>query len=300
MNIDHLRYFDCLAQVLNYTKAAERLFITQPALSSAIKRMEKELGITLFVRDQGSSRIRLTEEGAVLSRHVAKALKSYDAGVRLALEVKGERNSTLRVGIPHAIQGHLWSRAMQEFRASCAVEPDIIIKQGYSVSLMESLRSGELDVAFASRTVGSDDMNHVLLWSQPLVAAVNLENPFARRATVSLDDLCGKEFMTYNRTSPVYCRIEDELAGVDVRLNCRCDDEITMASIVAADPSTMALMCYSFLLEAYRGIAFLPVLGVSQDFHKIYLVSRREDHPQVVSDFIAFMARYRFPITMGG
>lgn len=57
MRLDYLRYFDHLAEVLNYTRAAEDLFIAQPTLSVAIKRMEKELGIKLFQRSEGSTRI---------------------------------------------------------------------------------------------------------------------------------------------------------------------------------------------------------------------------------------------------
>lgn len=68
MRLDYLRYFDHLAEVLNYTRAAEDLFIAQPTLSVAIKRMEKELGIKLFQRSEGSTRIELTEMGQGVSR----------------------------------------------------------------------------------------------------------------------------------------------------------------------------------------------------------------------------------------
>ncbi len=66
MRLDYLRYFDHLAEVLNYTRAAEDLYIAQPTLSVAIKRMEKELGIKLFQRSEGSTRIELTEMGKPL------------------------------------------------------------------------------------------------------------------------------------------------------------------------------------------------------------------------------------------
>lgn len=68
MRLDYLRYFDHLAEVLNYTRAAEDLYIAQPTLSVAIKRMEKELGIKLFQRSEGSTRIELTEMGKGVSR----------------------------------------------------------------------------------------------------------------------------------------------------------------------------------------------------------------------------------------
>ena len=80
MRLDYLRYFDHLAEVLNYTRAAEDLFIAQPTLSVAIKRMEKELGIKLFQRSDGSTRIELTEMGKAYHEYVALALKDLDKG----------------------------------------------------------------------------------------------------------------------------------------------------------------------------------------------------------------------------
>lgn len=56
MKLDHLRYFDRLAEMLSYTKAAQDLYIAQPTLSAAIKRMEQEIGLTLFRRAEGVAR----------------------------------------------------------------------------------------------------------------------------------------------------------------------------------------------------------------------------------------------------
>ena len=89
MRLDYLRYFDRLAEVMNYTRAAEELYIAQPTLSVAIKRMETELGIKLFQRGEGNARIELTKAGEAFHEYVALALKTYDAGLRIAREVQG-------------------------------------------------------------------------------------------------------------------------------------------------------------------------------------------------------------------
>ena len=113
MRLDYLRYFDHLAEVLNYTRAAEDLFIAQPTLSVAIKRMEKELGIKLFQRSEGSTRIELTEMGKAYHEYVALALKDLDKGLRIAREIQGEMNSSVRVGTIYAMQGRFWSEAIE-------------------------------------------------------------------------------------------------------------------------------------------------------------------------------------------
>ena len=90
MRLDYLRYFNHLAKVLNFTKAAEDLFVAQPTLSVAIKRMEQELGVKLFKRGKGSSRIELTESGEAYFEYVSLALNNLDTGLRVAREIQGE------------------------------------------------------------------------------------------------------------------------------------------------------------------------------------------------------------------
>ena len=70
MKLDHLRYFDRLADVLSYTNAAKSLYIAQPTLSAAIKRMEQEVGLTLFRRAEGvASGVELTEQGRIFHEY---------------------------------------------------------------------------------------------------------------------------------------------------------------------------------------------------------------------------------------
>lgn len=148
MRLDYLRYFDHLAEVLNYTRAAEDLFIAQPTLSVAIKRMEKELGIKLFQRSEGSTRIELTEMGKAYHEYVALALKDLDKGLRIAREIQGEMNSSVRVGTIYAMQGRFWSEAIESFISSSQVKPQIAIEQAFSPELTQRLRRGDIDVAF--------------------------------------------------------------------------------------------------------------------------------------------------------
>ena len=105
MRLDYLRYFNHLAKVLNFTKAAEDLFVAQPTLSVAIKRMEQELGVKLFKRGKGSSRIELTESGEAYFEYVSLALNNLDTGLRVAREIQGEANSLVRVGTVYSMQG---------------------------------------------------------------------------------------------------------------------------------------------------------------------------------------------------
>lgn len=294
MRLDYLRYFNHLAKVLNFTKAAEDLFVAQPTLSVAIKRMEQELGVKLFKRGKGSSRIELTESGAAYYEYVSLALNNLDTGLRVAREIQGEANSLVRVGTVYSMQGINWSQAMQAFLSKKSNPPKISIEQSYSPELIARLRKGELDVVFAARMDDLDDLNYIYVWSQPLVLGVHRNHPLAKREKITLDDLKKYEILTYPKESPVQ-RIDIELPVDEMNLLRDYDDEITMSTIISSDENKLALFCHSFLVNAFSDVVCRRIEGLSEDFHKVYLVSRKETHPKVVDDYISFMSAYSFP-----
>lgn len=294
MRLDYLRYFNHLAKVLNFTKAAEDLFVAQPTLSVAIKRMEQELGVKLFKCGKGSSRIELTESGAAYYEYVSLALNNLDTGLRVAREIQGEANSLVRVGTVYSMQGINWSQAMQAFLSKKSNPPKISIEQSYSPELIARLRKGELDVVFAARMDDLDDLNYIYVWSQPLVLGVHRNHPLAKREKITLDDLKKYEILTYPKESPVQ-RIDIELPVDEMNLLREYDDEITMSTIISSDENKLALFCHSFLVNAFSDVVCRRIEGLSEDFHKVFLVSRKETHPKVVDDYISFMSAYSFP-----
>lgn len=293
MRLEYLYYFKHLAETLNFTRAARELFIAQPTLSAAIKRMEKELGFMLFKRE--GSKVVLTEAGKAFLDYVAVSLASYERGVSLAQEYQGVTSQEIKLGAIYAIQDKFFSKALLEFSQQCSTVPHIMLDQGYSETLVEELRNGSIDVAFASKMPDTDDLNYTLCWSQPIVVGVNVRHPLAKHKSIELSDLQGYELLTYNADSPVHTNAKRLVQSNDLRAKYECNNEVTMASLVSSNPENVALFCYSFLVNAFDGITYLPIEGVPADFHKIYLVSRKERHPKIVQEFLDFIGQYHFP-----
>ena len=295
MRLEYLRYFSHLAEVLSYTKAAKDLYIAQPTLSAAIRQLEKEIGLQLFERSAGSSHVELTAAGSIFREYAELAVKNIDTGLRLAYETQGEINSEIRIGTIYAMQGYFWSMAMQAFTEQQKNPPKIVIEQAYSIELVSRLRKGELDVVFAAKTDDWDDLSYTLVWSQPLVLCVNKSNPLANHESVSLEMLAPYKLLTYSLTSPTLRSIKEKLPCEKLNLIREYDDEITMSAMVSSETNKMALFCYSFLVNAFENVVCLPIRDLPYDFHKVYLVSRKESHPKVVENFIQCMSTYRFP-----
>ena len=160
MRVEDLRYFEHLAEVLNYTRASKDLEISQPTLSLAIKRLEEEWGVQLFSRNR--STVELTDIGRDISDCVTGALRSLDRARVLAEESLGTENATINLGTIYAMQGKFWSQALFEFREKSPFDPHITVTQAYSRELLRRLRTGQLDVAFASRIEDTPDLRYNL------------------------------------------------------------------------------------------------------------------------------------------
>lgn len=125
---------------------------------------------------------------------------------------------------------------------------------------------------------------------------MNRDNPLAKKSSVSLDELRGVTVLTYQPESPVYQEVVDFTEGRGLDISTIYDDEITLSSIVSAEKDSVALFCYSSLINAFDDVVCLPVREAPVDFHKTYVVSRDEERqPRVLQEFIDFMSAYRFP-----
>lgn len=298
MKLAHLRYFKHLASVMSYTKAAKDLFIAQPTLSAAIIRMEQELGFTLFKRSEGvASRIELTTQGKIYLEYITRALDTYDEGIRLAEQAVAISENTMRLGTLYSTKGQFWSQAVSAFVAQYDRRPLLHMQQAYSGELARQLKEGKIDVAFAAQTKYASDLNMTLVWQQPLVICVNKAHPLAQKKSVTFDDLKQYRILTYGKDSSMSRGLDELFAGKEdeFELVRSFDDEITLSSFASADPENVSLLVYSFLVNSFDDVVCLPIEGVPADFHKVYLMSRKEPHSQLVSDFISFMSSYAFP-----
>lgn len=298
MRLEYLYYFKHLAEVGNYTKAASDLYIAQPTLSMAMKRMENELGFPLF--DRSGSRLMLTAPGEAFYSNIKPMLASYERGLALAQECQGKERTDLRIAATNPLQNADFAKAILDFKKSQPITPFIKVDHGYTTDLVQRLREGELDVVFGSELPNMQDLSLTYFWSQPLVAAVNVECPLANRTTIDLNDLHDYEIITYRSdVTPDCYQIEDLLNRYGLDCRYEFDQEINMASVISTELKTVALPYYSHLLDSYTNIKCIPLEGVHLDFHKLYLICRKERHLQVVQAFIDFMKNYHIPENHG-
>ena len=294
MNLSHLTYFKKLAEVKHYTKAAAELYIAQPTLSVAISSLEKELGTPLFERK--NNQILLTPCGKQFYHYVCIALQNIEKGITAVHEYAGMINGQINLGTLYAMQGKYWSEAIRAFHEEYSTPIQINITQGFTPTLTRDLKADKLDVVFAGQTEPDPDLISVPCWAQELAVAVNKAHPLASKKEISLDELEGYHILTYKKSSIVAEELMEVLGSRKYDIEFAYNDEITLSSLVTSNKDDVSLLCYSFLVKAFDEVVFIPVKEAPKDFHKVYLLSKKQgEKSQLLRDFITFMWSYRFP-----
>ena len=265
MDLRQLSYFVAIAEEEQFTRAAERVSVAQPAVSAQIRRLEAELGEPLFHRDRRA--VRLTAAGAALLPHARAALAAADRGRDTIASLRGLLQGRLEVGVAGPVD-HRFAKALGDFhRAHPAVE--IAFSQQQNEPLLEAVGRGEVDVAIVG--IGAQPMppgvRTRVVATEPLVLAVRTGDPLSSRKTVTLPQLREREMSTLVRGSGLRTVLENACreAGFAPRITAETSD---LAPAATHGPRVER--------DRYRaGRACLPRAGQSA----LPLRSRRVDDP---------------------
>lgn len=261
VELRHLRYFATVAEEKNITRAAARLFVTQPALSRQIKDLEKLLGVALFVR--ASSGLSLTPAGQAFlpqARQILEQSAEAMLSMRRFIEC---RNHSLAVGYIAPALGSFLGAALQVFRQR---HPQLEVKlfelpPGRQI---EALREGRLDIALIGHACPElrREFELVTIRRIPLVAALSATHPLARRAAIKLSELKHEVFIgldeaTFpgrNEVIRAVCR----KAGFTPRIAHEADGLSTVLALIGSG-SGVGIMPDEVQQLPYSNVLFKPL-----------------------------------------
>ncbi|HKP71475.1 MAG TPA: LysR family transcriptional regulator, partial [Pyrinomonadaceae bacterium] len=197
MEIRQLRALAAIAETRTFTAAAERLHVTQAAVSMQIHQLEKEAGTSLFVRTP--RRCVLTHAGERLLERARRILREHDAALAEMGELSGTAHGRLRLGTASAMfSSDLLPQILRELRARCA-NVEVSVSSGTSEALVKQIVAGELDTAFVSLPVEMRGVQTELLLKDELIAIANPRHPMAEKRVVSAFELAGQKLILGER-----------------------------------------------------------------------------------------------------
>ncbi|QNA87969.1 hydrogen peroxide-inducible genes activator [Massilia sp. Dwa41.01b] len=186
MTLTELKYIVAVARAKHFGHAAESCFVAQPTLSVAIKKLEDELGVTLFER--GGSEVSVTPVGAQIVAQAERVLEQTAAIKELAKQNKDPLAGPLRLGVIYTIGPYLLPPLVKNLIDNVPQMP-LVLQENFTVKLLELLRQGELDAAIMALPLPDHGMLMQTLYDEPFVVATPRTHPWARRRDIPADDL---------------------------------------------------------------------------------------------------------------
>jgi LysR family cyn operon transcriptional activator len=186
MELRHLRYFVALAEYLSFTKAADRVHVTQSTLSHQIRQLEEELGQTLF--DRIGRRVVTTEAGELFLAFAQRALKEVDLGIAMLKPGGSGLTGEVRIGATHTFNIGLIPECVAQFLAR---HPTVRVRidELPADQIIAKLHAGELDMGIAYKPIGPTDLWFEPLYNEEMVLVVSDKHPLAGRKRIRMVEL---------------------------------------------------------------------------------------------------------------
>ncbi|MFV2120588.1 LysR family transcriptional regulator [Streptomyces sp. Act-28] len=281
-----LRCFVAVAEEGTLTRAAERMFVSQPALTRQIRQLEARLGVHLFTRSRTG--MALTEPGRALAERMPALLADWDRALRETRSAAGRAARVLRVGFLASAANEATPRIIAEFarrRPGWRVD----MRQAAWSNPSAGLADGDVDVALLRLPFpGQDTLRTAVLVTEPRWVALPAGHPFAACDVIPFRDLWDEPFVAAPATSGrwrEYWLAADERDGRPVRVGAVTDQPDDWLSAIANGYGIALAPVSAARFYSRPGITCRPVSGVSPGRVGVAW-TRAGDTDPVVRDFV--------------
>ena len=294
MNLSQLYYFRKLAEVKHYTHAAEELFISQPTLSNSISQLEKELGIPLFKREGRT--IKLTRYGAEFYEYATEALNALEKGIALAKEHAGSPTGSIDIGAIYTIQSDYLPALIKAYRETYGRSAQVNVFQGLTLPLIEDLENDRYELAFTAYVPDKANLTFIPVLTQQLVAVVHRSDKLAWSKNLKLEDLRGREVITYPSNTPIGAEVAQLMKTHGITpYHTSANDEITLGSMVDSTAGTVGLALNTIGLSPFRELITKKLIQIDDDFHTVCLTFKTASYKtRAVENFIEFTRSFEW------
>jgi DNA-binding transcriptional LysR family regulator len=289
MDLRQLRYFVAVAEELNFTRAAQRLHMAQPPLSTQIRMFEEELGAPLFVRDK--RRVYLTQAGHGLLGRARAILAAAEEAKTATRNAAAGR--TGRVAMGYTASAMFTERLPAALRRFAAARPgvELVLHEMTSLAQLDALRSRALDVGILRKPDVAPPAGLAIepWYVAPLVAAVPKDHPLAARSTLRLIDLHDEPLLTYPRDAGIglYWPVLELLAsaGSRPRIVREAREPSVMIGLVSAGIG-IAIVPADTQCIRLEGVSYLRISS-KQAVSTLYVAYRNNEAVEPVRQLLA-------------
>src|SRR6266852_724769 len=287
LGIDELHSFVVLAGELHFGRASKRLFVSQPALSKQIRKLEEKVGGALFTRTR--LKVEITEAGRVLLSGAEKVLQNAEAALSLAKEAAAGRAGTLRIGFGIASVSELLPRTILRFRKTYS-QVELKMRDMSTPAQIAALVEGSIDIGIVRQPVAHTDLDSLPLFDEHLIVVTSKSLSYhSRQGLAALRD---QPFVFFTRATSA--TLHDHVLGL-----CRRSG---FSPLIVQEASELFTILN--LVRAGLGVSLVPSaakrmgvpgvrfheLGVPEARWRIGIAWHRfSDKAELISRFVATM-----------
>lgn len=261
MKMHYLRYFVVLAEELHYGRAAQRLAITQPPLSSAIKALEDELGAQLLVRS--SKQVDLTPAGAAFFEEARRILERIERASGLARSVAHGVHGRLEIGMASSLVFREVPSIVRDFQRTLP-GIDVVLREMSTADQLQDLLHGQLHAGFINVATVPPQLMSLPLQDDAFVLCLPEQHPNAQDLSVDLAQLGDEHFVmfarevapaNYDNVIAIFSR-----AGIHPETTHAARQWLTIVAMVAQGLG-ISIVPKSLAASGMRGVRFVPFAG---------------------------------------
>ena len=288
MKIIQLEYFCAVSRYHSITQAAQNLYVTQPAISNAIRELEKEFSICLFSRTK--NHMTLTKEG---EQFYQKAIKLLEMVNQTSMELYdlGKQVIPVRIGIPPLLSTVFFPDMLIAFQKACPGIPVELYEYG-SIRAAQLVEEDMLDLALVNMNFYElDKLNSSRIMKERLVFCISPEHPFSGEKEVTIDMLKDQPLILYNTDSVQNATLNALFEGHGIKPNVilSASQLYTIRNFIQCGLGGAFL--FSSLMKYMKGLKGLPVTpAIEQEIGIVWQKGRYINSR--VEKFLSFAQRY--------
>src|SRR3990172_4525095 len=192
VTLNELRYIVAVAQERNFRRAAEKSFISQPALSLAIQKLEEELGVQIFER--GKSEVSVTPIGLLIVEQAQRVLEEAERIREIAKQGKDQLAGALRIGIIYSVGPYLLPDLIPALKRLAPKMPREV-EENITANLDALLRNGKLDVIIIALPYGDTGILAQPIYDDPFEVVVSNDHHWANRRSIKPQELASEKVL---------------------------------------------------------------------------------------------------------
>ncbi|MBO1307307.1 LysR family transcriptional regulator [Enterococcus sp. 669A] len=292
MNLQNLEAFCRLAEVEHYGKASDELGIAQPSLSRLIRRMEDDLGVSLF-KPVGRN-IRLTKMGKIYYEKVRKGLEEIKSGADTIQDIVDPYFGSIDLGFIFTLGPEIIPELLKQFRS----DPDranykFKFWQGNTPRLIENAKNEICDFSICSYLKNEPEIEFFHLLDQPLVAIVAKSHPYAKQKKVSMEEL-SKVPMILCLDKTYFIENLFRKEKLPLTIACRVEEDQALTGLVSINLGA-AILPYNKLMK-HHDVAVLQL--ETPVYRPVYLAKRKDIQlPAGAKAFESFLKQKEFVLS---